>query len=100
MLIPLHLASFVINLPWLPILPVPPFQEFRIVSAMACKVSRTAEDVQDAAIDVATAQLTKRLVQFLGVLPCQILDALQAQVAEILADTRTHAWNRLEVTRW
>ncbi len=70
------------------------------MSAMARKVSRTAEDVQDASIDVATAQLTKLLVQFLGVLSCQILDALQAQVAKSLADTGTNAGNRLEVTRW
>ena len=67
---------------------------------MARKVSRTAEDVQDASIDVATAQLTMLLVQFLGVLSCQILDALQAQVAKSLANTRTNAGNRLEVTRW
>jgi len=66
---------------------------------MACKISRTAEDVQDAAIDVATAQLTKRLVQLLGVLSCQIFDALQAQVAKILANTRPNAGNRLELTR-
>lgn len=70
------------------------------MSAIAGKVRSAPEDVQDASIDRDTAQLAERLVHFLRVLSRKILDALQAEVAKVLANTRSDARNHLEFTGW
>ena len=66
--------------------------------AIARKVCRAPEDVQDAPIDLGATQFAKRLVHLLWILCRKILNSLEAQVAKVLGDTRPDAGNRLEFT--
>ena len=70
------------------------------MNAIACKVRRAPENVQDASIDRGATQLAQRLVQLLRVLSHEILNALQAEVAKVSANTRSDAGNHLEFTGW
>ncbi len=66
--------------------------------AIAGKVCRAPEDVQDAPIDLLAAQFAKRLEHLLWILCRKILHSLKAQVAKALGNTWPHAGNRLEFT--
>ena len=68
------------------------------MSAIVGKVNRAPKNVQDASIDIGTSQLAKRLVHLLCVLSREILNALYTEVTKGLANTRSDAGNRLEVT--
>ena len=66
--------------------------------AIAGKVCRAPEDVQDAPIDPGATQLAKRLEHLLRVLCRKILNSLEAQVAKVPGNARPDAGNCLEFT--
>ncbi len=68
------------------------------MNAITCKVRRAPKDVQDAPIDRGATQLAQRPVHLLRVSSHKIINALQAEVAKGLADTRSDAGNHLELT--
>jgi len=79
-----------------PVLPIPPEEQFRVVTLFCGVIDGATEDVEHATVHVTTLNRTLPPIELHGVATDQVRHPLDSQTTKIGADARAYTWDLLK----